>query len=89
MKAELLVYNFSSFMHLRKDYIPAIALLMTFSYYFVFKVQNHLHLTRVTGTLSQSVIGKTLSKIEGMIQDNFAFTKRWQALIADIYSGGR
>ena len=42
----------------------------------------------MTGNSSQSILGKTLSKTEAMIQDNFAFIGRWQALIADTYSGG-
>lgn len=35
----------------------------------------------------QSVIGKTLSKREGMIWDNFDSIERWQALIVNRHSG--
>lgn len=39
------------------------------------------------GATSQSVIGKTLSKAEGMIRDNFVSIGKWQVLIVDRYSG--
>uniref|UniRef100_A0A8C4L4M5 Transferrin n=1 Tax=Equus asinus asinus TaxID=83772 RepID=A0A8C4L4M5_EQUAS len=67
---------------------PAMDTWLYLGYEYVTAIRNlREDIHRVTYTSLQSVIGKTLSKREGMIQDNFASIERRQALIVNRHSG--